>query len=202
MDTQPGVVRSPVWAVSAIAFAAVGLATLSIAPKLWLGWILPRLQPHVTLWYVAAGGLILAGLGAWAWSAGAVNRAPALAALAAVMGVYLLLLFTVYRHEPPAKKWHLIQYGLLAGVTLEAVRVEQGDWRGPLVAALFLFVIGTADEVSQNFIPMRTFRWLDLFGNYAGASLGAAAWLAASPHSPRRRQYDQAESSGPRPLTQ
>jgi VanZ family protein len=88
----------------------------------------------------------------------------------------------------PAKKWHLIQYGLLAGMTLEAVRVEQGDWRGPLVAALFLFVIGTADEVSQNFIPMRTFRWLDLFGNYAGASLGAAAWLAASPHSPWRRQ--------------
>jgi len=78
-----------------------------------------------------------------------------------------------------------------AGVTLEAVRVEQGDWRGPLVAALFVFVIGTADEVSQNFIPMRTFRWLDLFGNYAGASLGAAAWLAASPHSPRRRPLTQ-----------
>jgi hypothetical protein len=202
MDTRPGIVRSPVWAAGAIAFAAVGLATLPIAPKLWLEWILPRLQPHVTLWYMGAGGAILAGLGAWAWSAGAVNRVPALAALAAVMGVYLLLLLTVYRHEVPAKKWHLIQYGLLAGVTLEAVRVEQGDWRGPLVAALFLFVIGTADEVSQNFIPMRTFRWLDLFGNYVGASLGAAAWLAASPHSPRRRQDLQAEPSRPRPLTQ
>jgi len=184
---RPGIVRSLGWAAGAIVFAAVGLVTLSIAPKLWLEWILPRLQPHVTLWYVGTGGAILAGLGAWAWSAGAVNRAPALAALAAVMGVYVLLLFTVYRHEPPAKKWHLIQYGLLAGVTLEAVRVEQGDWRGPIVAALFLFAVGTADEVSQNFIPMRTFRWLDLFGNYAGASLGAAAWLAASPHSPKRR---------------
>jgi hypothetical protein len=42
---------------------------------------------------------------------------------------------------------------------------------------------------------MRTFRWLDLFGNYAGASLGAAAWLAASPHSPRRRQDLLAEPS-------
>jgi VanZ family protein len=116
-----------------------------------------------------------------------VNRAPALAALLGVMAVYLLLLFTVYRNEVPAKKWHLIQYGLLAGVTLEAVRVEPGGWRGPLAAALFLLVVGTADEVSQRFIPMRTFRWLDLFGNYAGASLGAAAWLAASPHSPWRR---------------
>jgi hypothetical protein len=195
MNTRLGVVRSPVWAAGAIAFAAVGLATLPIAPKLWMGWILPRLQPNVTLWYVGAGGAILAGLGAWAWSAGAVNRAPALAVLGAVMGVYVLLLLAVYRHQPPAKKWHLIQYGLLAGVTLQAVRVERGDRRGPLVAALFLFVIGTADEVSQNFIPMRTFRWLDLFGNYAGASLGATGWLAASPHSPWRRQDDQAERS-------
>jgi hypothetical protein len=45
---------------------------------------------------------------------------------------------------------------------------------------------------------MRTFRWLDLFGNYAGASLGAAAWLVASPHSPRRRQDLKAERSQPR----
>jgi hypothetical protein len=194
MTTRPGVVRSPAWAAGAIAFAVVGLATLPLAPKLWTGWILPRLQPHVTLWYVGAGGAILAGLGAWAWSAGAVNRAPALAALAAVMGVYLLLLLTVYRREPPAKKWHLIQYGLLAGMTLQAVRVEHGDRRGPLVAALFLSVIGTADEVSQKFIPMRTFGWLDLFANWVGASLGAVAWLAASPHSPRRRQYLQSRA--------
>src|ERR1035437_9413573 len=82
MGTQPVVVRSPVWAAGAVAFAAVGLATLSIAPKLWIGWILPRLQPHVTLWYVGTGGAILVGLGAWAWSAGAVNRAPAFAVLA------------------------------------------------------------------------------------------------------------------------
>src|ERR1019366_4379201 len=135
MDTRPGVVRSPVWAAGAIAFAAVGLATLPIAPKLWLEGVLPRPQPPLRFGYRGAGGAILAGLGAWAWSAGAVNRAPALAALAAVMGVYLLLLLTVYRHEPPAKKWHLIQYGLLAGLTLQAVRVEEGDWRGPLVAA-------------------------------------------------------------------
>jgi len=198
MTARPGVLRSPAWTAGAIAFAAVGLATLSIAPKVWVGWILPRLQPHPTHWFVGAGGAILAGLGAWAWSAGAVNRAPALAVLAAVMGVYLLLLFTAYRHEPSAKKWHLIQYGLLAGVKMQAVRVEQGDRRGPLVAALFLFVIGTADEVSQNFIPMRTFRYLDLVANYTGASLGAMAWLAASPHSPLRRQDRKAELGRPR----
>jgi hypothetical protein len=63
MDTRPSVLRSPVWAAGAIAFAAVGLATLSIAPRLWLEWILPHLQPHMTLWYVGTGGAILAGLG-------------------------------------------------------------------------------------------------------------------------------------------
>src|SRR5476651_1737301 len=110
MTTRPGVLRSPAWTAGAIAFAAVGLATLPIAPKLWIGWILPRLQPHPTLWFAGTGGAILAGLGAWAWSAGTVNRAPALAALAAVMGVYLLVLFTVYPSKPAAKKWHLIQY--------------------------------------------------------------------------------------------
>lgn len=187
MTARPGPFRSPAWTAGAIAFAAAGLATLPLAPKVWLKWILPRLQPHVTLWYVGLGGAILASLGAWAWSAGARNRAPALATLAAVMGVYLLVLVTVYPNEPPAKKWHLVQYGLLAGVTLQAVRVEPGDRRGALVAALFLFAVGTADEVSQKFIPMRTFGWLDLFANYTGASLGAVAWLAASTHSPWRR---------------
>ena len=39
---------------------------------------------------------------------------------------------------------------------------------------------------------MRTFRWLDLFGNYLGAALGVLAWLAASPESPFRRRREEA----------
>jgi hypothetical protein len=168
--------------------AGVALATIPYAPNWWLLAILPRLQPHVTLWYLGLGAVVLAGLYAWAWSAGAAERGRSLAALTALMAVYVLVLFVLYRAEPPAKKWHVVQYGLMAGVTLQAVRVDFRRPKGLVLAALFLFLVGTADEVSQRFIPMRTFRWLDLFGNYVGSLLGFWGWLAASPHSPWRRE--------------
>ena len=167
--------------------AAVALVTIPYAPNWWLKVILPRLQPHVTLWYVAVGAAILAGLLAWAWSAGPANRGRALLALAALMAVYVVILLVVYRTEPPAKKWHLVQYGLIAGVTFQAVRVDFRRWGGVAAGFAFLLVVGTADEVSQKFIPMRTFRWLDIFGNYAGSLLGFWGWLAASPRSPWRK---------------
>ncbi len=186
MGTDASWLRSRGWAAAAAAGAAVALGTIPYAPNWWLRDILPRLQPHVTLWYVGVGAAILAGLLAWAWSAGPVHRGGALAALLLVMGVYVALLLVVYRHEPPAKKWHLVQYGLMAGVTFQGVRVDLRNRTGLAVGLAFLFLVGTFDEVSQNWIPMRTFRWLDLFGNYEGALLGFAAWLAASPRSPWR----------------
>ncbi len=167
--------------------AAVALGTIPYAPNWWLLYILPRLQPHVTLWYVGVGAAILAGLLAWAWSAGPVNRGRALAVLLLVMAVYVAILLVVYRHEPPAKKWHLVQYGLMAGVTFQAVRVDFRKRSGLAAGVVFLLVVGTIDEVSQKVIPMRTFRWLDLIGNYEGTFLGLAAWLSASPQSPWRR---------------
>ena len=109
-----------------------------------------------------------------------------MASVALLLLIYVFLLFVYYRGEPPAKKFHLLEYGLLAGVTLQAVRVDGWRGTGPLVAMIFLFVIGTSDETAQRFIPMRTFRWLDLFANYIGSALGALAWTAASPHSPWR----------------
>ncbi len=167
--------------------AAVALVTIPYAPNWWLRYILPWLQPHVTLWYVGIGTAILLGLVAWAWSAGRRNRTLSLGALLLVMAMYVAILFVVYRHEPPAKKWHLVQYGLMAGVTFQAVIVDFRRPRGVAIAWIFLLIVGTIDEVSQNYIPMRTFRWLDLFGNYEGTLLGFAAWLAASPESPWRR---------------
>jgi FtsH-binding integral membrane protein len=180
-------VRSPFWAAAAVAEALVGLLTLSIAPRLWLSTILPLLQPHVTRWYVGLGTAILAGLLVWAWRAGPMNRGRAFLVLAALMGVYLVLLYVVYAGEAPAKKWHVVQYGIMGGLAFQAVRVDSRERRGILVAALFLFVIGTVDEVSQKFIPMRTFRWLDLAANHVGSCLGAIGWFASSPHSPWRK---------------
>ena len=182
-----GWLRSWPWAGGAIVGAGAALATIPYAPNWWFRFILPRLRPHVTLWFVAAGALILGGLIAWAWKAGPVNRRSALGALTALMLVYVLILLVMYWGEPPAKKWHIIQYGLLAGVTFNAVRVDLRRWQGLVLGCAFLLLIGTADEVSQKFIPTRTFRWLDLFGNYLGSLLGFCGWLAASPHSPWRK---------------
>lgn len=183
--------RSRFWSFLALVFTAVGLGTLSVAPKIWFR-ILPYLQPHVTRWYLAVGLALAAGLAAWS-ALSLRNRFEAFGLLGVVLLFYVALLFVYYRGEPPAKKFHLLEYGMLSGLTLQAVRIDGWRGRGPLVAALFLFVIGTADESAQGFIPMRTFRWLDLFANYIGSALGAIAWIAASPHSPWRRGGSEAQ---------
>ncbi len=82
--------------MAAAVAASVALVTIPYAPNWWLKVILPRLQPHVTLWYVDRRG------------------------------------------EPE--------------------------------------VHPDAD------VPVA-----DIFGNYAGSLLGFWGWLAASPHSPWRR---------------
>jgi hypothetical protein len=186
------VIRSRFFTFLSVALAASLLGTLGAAPRLWFR-ILPYLQPHVTLWYVAAGALGAALLAAWAVSAGANRRREALAALLGLLLSYGALLFLYYRGEPPAKKFHLLEYGLLALLTLQGVRVEPEEPAGLVLGLVFLFVIGTVDETAQRFVPMRTFRWLDLFANYIGAALGALAWTAASPESPWRRREPRRE---------
>ncbi|MDL1948559.1 hypothetical protein FBQ97_01925 [Acidobacteria bacterium ACD] len=181
-----GWIRSPLWGGAAVAFAGVVLATLSVAPRVWMSTLLPLLQPHVTLWYLGAGLLSAAGLVLWALRAPRRRGAASLALVGVLLG-YVALLYGYYAGEPPAKKFHLLQYGVLAGLTLQAVRVDEESPGGLVAGLVFLVVIGTADEVAQGYIPMRTFRWLDLFGNYLGSALGVLAWLAASPHSPFRR---------------
>ena len=179
-------IRSARWAFAAVLCAGVVLATLSVAPGIWFA-ILPYLQPHVTLWFVAAGGLVAAGLGAWSWSAGPFRRTEGLGALLLVFVGYLVLLVGYYAGEAPAKKFHLLQYGVLATLVFQAVTVDDRRPAGVLLGVAFLFLVGTADEVTQGFLPTRTFRWMDLFGNYVGSALGALAWTACSPLSSWRR---------------
>lgn len=184
---RPGIVRSGAWLAFALAANAFAVAILWKAPAIWIDQILPRLRPHVTLWYVGVGGAIAGGLLAWAWRS-PLRRGIAGAALFAVFAAYVALLSFYYRKgEAPAKKFHLLEYGLLAGVTLQAVRVERGDLRGLLAALVLLAVVGTVDENLQRIIPMRTFNMADMVSNYIGIALGTAAWLAASRHSPFRR---------------
>lgn len=179
-------VRSARWAFAAVLYAGVALSTLSVAPRIWFA-ILPYLQPNVTLWFVATGGLVAAVLVAWSWSAGPIRRAEGVGALLLVFVGYLALLFVYYAGEAPAKKFHLLQYGVLAALVFQAVTVDDRRWAGVLLGVAFLLLVGTADEATQAYLPTRTFRWMDLIGNHVGSALGALAWTACSPHSPWRR---------------
>lgn len=185
---RSGVVRSRGWLLFALAANAAAIAVLWKAPSVWMDDILPRLRPHVTLWYLGVGGAIAAALLAWAWRSGPVRRGAACAAVGGVLAAYVALLFVYYKAgDAPAKKFHLLEYGLLAGATLQAVRVERDDLRGLVLALVFLAAVGTLDENLQRIIPMRTFRLGDMVANYIGIALGTAAWGAASGASPLRR---------------
>lgn len=182
------VLRSRGFAVLALLFAAVQLATLSRAPAIWLEEIQPRLGPHPLRIFALAGALCLAFLFVWAFRAPR-NRGPALLGLLLVLGAYALILLVYFESgDAPAKRAHLLQYGVLGVLTFQAVRVSVRDLRGLILGLFFVLAVGAVDETLQGRIPMRTFRWKDIGSNFMGAGLGLGAFLCASPHSPLRRK--------------
>lgn len=180
-------IRRPFVATAAVGWAATLLGTMQLAPAVWNTRILPRLGPRPLLPFVAAGGVALLLLAVRSWRTGPRRRGAAFAILAVVALAGGILLFGYYRGEKAAKRFHLVEYGVLSLLAFEAVRAEPGERRGIILAALFVLAVGTADEVLQGFVPPRTFRWLDLAGNWLASGLGAVAWLASSPGSPLRR---------------
>lgn len=114
--------------------------------------------------------------------------------LAAVLAgyAYLLTLWAVY----PVERIHLLVYSLLAWMYFRALRLDFG-LRGSLVgAAVAVFVVGTADEVLQRFIPDRSMSLEDMILNWCAGGLGivglvalsreAAAQWTAAPNSIRK----------------
>lgn len=182
------VLRSRGFAVLALLFAVVQLATLSRAPAIWLEEIQPRLGPHPVRIFAVAGAFFLAFLFGWALRAPR-NRTVAMLGLLAVLGAYALILLVYFGSgDAPAKRAHLLQYGVLGVLTFQAVRVSFRNPRGLLVGLLFVLAVGVVDETLQGRIPRRTFRWKDIGSNFMGAGLGLGAFLCASPHSPFRRR--------------
>ncbi|MBL8112944.1 MAG: VanZ family protein, partial [Acidobacteria bacterium] len=140
------VLRSRGFAVLAFLFAAVQLATLSRAPAIWLEEIQPRLGPHPLRIFAVAGAFCLAFLFAWAFRAPR-NRGPALLGLLFVLGAYALILLVYFGSaDAPAKRAHLLQYGVLGVLTFQAVRVSSRDPRGLILGLLFVLAVGAVDE--------------------------------------------------------
>ena len=177
-------IRRPFFAVAAVLQGIGILATIRAAPAIWVQ-ILPFLQPEPLYWYVAAGLLGAALLGGWAFRSSPHGRRPAALLLGIVLVLYLALVFGYYRGEKPVKRFHLLEYGSMSVLAFEAM-ARRGARRGVLLATAFLLLIATVDETAQGFVTGRTFRWLDLFGNYLACLLGAGAFLAVSAESPLR----------------
>lgn len=173
-----GMLRSRGLAVLTIAYTVVVFATLPVAPIAWY-YLLPYLQPHVTAWIACAGAVVLLATAAMAARA---TRWRGVATIAVVAVAYLALLVYFYQGPAPAKKVHLLEYGLLMFLALEAV--DSGRARGVVAALVYVLTVGVLDEVIQGQLPTRTFGVSDIVGNWLGAALGYLAWLAASMRSP------------------
>lgn len=72
---------------------------------------------------------------------------------------------------------HAVGYGVLAFLTLLAVRPLGEDW-GPALALGFPFVLGVGMEFAQELVG-RTFELSDLFANGAGIGIGLTVGLFA-----------------------
>jgi lysylphosphatidylglycerol synthetase-like protein (DUF2156 family) len=178
--------RSWRWAAAALLYTGAICLALPVAPKVWF-WLLPRLGQHVSRLIGLAGLAVVAGLAVQSWTVGPRNRRGALALMAAVAVAYALLLTYFYVGPAPAKKVHLIEYGALAYLAFNGVRVSPHGGKGAVLAGAYVLMAGALDEGIQALLPMRFFGVQDIIGNWLGSALGALAWVAVSANSPWRR---------------
>jgi VanZ family protein len=82
----------------------------------------------------------------------------------------------------PANVWqadkiaHFLAYGLLATVTLRALRIASLRWRA--IAAVFLVsLFGATDEIHQHFTPGRSCDVFDWLADTLGAGLAVGLYV-------------------------
>ena len=121
-------------------------------------------------------------------------RAPGrreLATLALFGALYMLALWPV---RMPEERFHLIEYGLLAGLVYAALLERQRPgaamrWSASraALAVLLAGIAGWLDEGIQYLLPNRHYDWLDVALNLLAAVLavGAAAALAEAHRADR-----------------
>jgi VanZ family protein len=92
------------------------------------------------------------------------------------IGVIFLLSFIIYQFIPnPYEFTHLPEYAILSILIIRAL--DKGKKSSFIKNSYFLSglitaIIGTGDEVYQNFLPNRFFTWYDIFLNILGGILG------------------------------
>lgn len=183
------VLRSWRWTFLTVAYLTLIYALLPWARPVWDG-VRPLLREHESAWFLVAGVGVVAALCLRAWTAGRARRVAGVVLLLAVLAAYVLLLTVFYRGRVTIEKVHILEYGVLAYLALNAVTVTSRGGAGVVLAAAFVAAAGYGDEALQRLLPLRYFDWYDIVGNWIGSALGSVAWLGASAHSPWRRTVD------------
>jgi VanZ family protein len=71
---------------------------------------------------------------------------------------------------------HFLAFGLLATVTLRALRFESARWRA-VVAVVVVSLFGASDELHQHFTPGRSCDVFDWLADTLGAGAAVALYL-------------------------
>lgn len=89
--------------------------------------------------------------------------------MAIAFAVFVLAYWTAERH---AKRFHLIEYSILAYFFQRVLRLDFKGARLWIFAFLGALLVGLGDEILQRWIPERVSSWPDLFVNIQGAFFG------------------------------
>lgn len=178
-------IRSRGWAAASLVLIVTIFVTLQAAPRVW-AWLLPLVGedgPAVAA-AAAAGGCAVLGIRAWRLAAPTLHTRRILLIALAVAGAALVLT-RVLPNSSPAEKVHLIEYGVLAWWSLNAVETER---RGVTLALVVVGLVGVLDEGVQHLLPNRYFDVRDIVANWWATGLGAIAWVGGSTVSPLARR--------------
>ena len=112
----------------------------------------------------------------------ALRPRPGVAEIGVMLGVVAVYLMVFLRMASPEERTHVVEYGLLAVLILEALQERSTHGRTVPAPALLAIAaagaLGVVDEVIQLFIPSRVFDPIDIGFNALAALMGVAASLA------------------------
>ncbi len=117
---------------------------------------------------------------------------PGTAEIGIAVGVAAVYLLAFVRMALPEERTHLIEWGLVAVLVLEALRERAARGRPVRVPALVAFAVaallGVVDEAIQLVIPSRVFDPVDIFVNAVAAAMAVSAAAALRWAGDRRKR--------------
>lgn len=98
-----------------------------------------------------------------------------------VLLVVLSLLTVIPLAETPVETFHLLEYGALSYLTLQAAETHTRPPRSYLLCFVFVLLVGSVDEAVQSFVPSRFFHVKDILLNGLCGAIGLATTTLLHP---------------------